>query len=68
VSSEKEYRAYANECLGWAKTARTERERDAFLQMARTWTEAAMIAKKRAASSKPTSRQLTRDKDDSASA
>jgi hypothetical protein len=64
VSSEKEYRAYASECLGWAKTARTERERDAFLQMAKTWMEAALIAKKRASKSA----NPQQDKGDSATA
>jgi hypothetical protein len=40
--SAKELRENANECLGWARTAKTEREREIFLQMARAWTEAAM--------------------------
>ena len=70
VLSAKEYRAYADECLGWAKTARNERERAILLEMAKTWTAAALIAKKRAASSKPISHrtQSKSDKDDSASA
>ena len=41
VSSPKELREYADECIGWARSARTDNERDIFLQMARTWTEAA---------------------------
>ena len=45
MSSEKEYRAYADECFGWAKTAQTEKEREIFLQMAETWLRAALIAK-----------------------
>jgi hypothetical protein len=40
VSSSKEYRKYADECLGWARTARSDRERAIFLQMAQTWLEA----------------------------
>jgi hypothetical protein len=40
VVSAQEYRENAQECLGWARTARTEREREIFLQMARTWFEA----------------------------
>jgi hypothetical protein len=44
VSSAEDYRAYANECFDWARTARTEREREIFLQMARTWLEAAVLA------------------------
>jgi len=47
VSSAEEYQAYADECLGWAKTAQTEREREIFLQMAKTWIAAALLAKER---------------------
>ena len=43
VSSVEEYRAYADECFGWAKTARTERERQIFLEMAQTWLQAATV-------------------------
>jgi hypothetical protein len=53
VSSADEYRAYADECFGWAKTARTEKEREIFLQMARTWLEAAVHADRRSASTEP---------------
>ena len=42
--SAEEYRAYANECFGWARTARSDKEREIFLQMARTWLEAAIRA------------------------
>lgn len=41
MSSPKELREFADECLGWAKTARTGRERQIFLQMSRTWLWAA---------------------------
>jgi hypothetical protein len=41
VSSVEELRANSDECLDWARTARTERERQIFLQMARAWLEAA---------------------------
>jgi hypothetical protein len=37
-----EFRAFANECLDWAKSARSDSERDIFLQMAQAWVEAAM--------------------------
>lgn len=37
VTTPKEYREYADECLGWAKTAKSDREREIFLQMAQTW-------------------------------
>jgi hypothetical protein len=35
------YRTYADECLGWARTAKTDREREIFIEMARTWLNAA---------------------------
>jgi hypothetical protein len=41
VSAAQEYRENAEECVGWARTARTDKERAIFLQMARTWIEAA---------------------------
>jgi hypothetical protein len=41
VSAAQEYRENAKECIGWARTARTDKERAIFLQMARTWIEAA---------------------------
>jgi hypothetical protein len=47
----KEYREYVDECIGWAKSAETDYERDIFLQMAKSWMEAALIAN--GASSRP---------------
>lgn len=44
MSSAKEFREYADECMGWAKTARSDQEREIFLQMARTWMQAAVLA------------------------
>jgi len=44
VPTPKEYREYADECLGWAKTAKSEREREIFLKMVQTWLEAAFRA------------------------
>jgi hypothetical protein len=40
----KEYREYADECLAWAKTAGSDKERRSFLQMAETWLRAAVQA------------------------
>jgi len=40
VSSLDVCRQNAEECLGWARTARTDRERDIFLQIAHAWSEA----------------------------
>ena len=45
----KEYREYAAECLEWAKTAKSDREREIFLQMANTWLQAASCAERRTA-------------------
>jgi hypothetical protein len=47
VSSSKECREFADECMGWAKTARSEREQRIFLQMAETWLRAAILAERR---------------------
>jgi hypothetical protein len=40
----KELRDNAQECLDWARTAHSEREREIFLQMAQTWLELAIRA------------------------
>jgi hypothetical protein len=44
VNSASEYREHADECFDWARTARSERERLIFIQMAKTWLRAAFIA------------------------
>jgi hypothetical protein len=44
VSASKEYREFAGESLDWARTAHSDRERQIFLQMARTWLAAAAQA------------------------
>ena len=44
MSLAEQYRAYADECFGWARTAKTEREREIFIQMAQTWLAAAVRA------------------------
>jgi hypothetical protein len=36
-----EFRAFADEAMDWARTAKSDKERAIFLQMARTWLEAA---------------------------
>lgn len=61
MGSAKEFLGYANECFEWAKTARTDQERDIFLQMANSWTAAALLAKQR--ESRPFSTPSTKDKD-----
>jgi hypothetical protein len=42
MSKANEYKIYAEECLGWAKTAETEEKRNEFLKLARTWMQAAL--------------------------
>jgi hypothetical protein len=39
--SSQEFRENEQEHIGWARTARTDKERKLFLQMARLWREAA---------------------------
>jgi hypothetical protein len=47
--SAKEYRDHAAECMGWAKTARSDRERITFLEMAKAWIQAAVVAERKLA-------------------
>lgn len=46
MSSAEDYRSCAQECFDWARTAKSERERDIFLEMTRTWLVAAARAVK----------------------
>jgi hypothetical protein len=48
MSSAEEYREFAEECLGWARTARSDWERRNFPQMAEAWLEAAARSEKNA--------------------
>ena len=41
-ASPKEFREYADKCIRWAGTAKSEHERDFFLKIARTWLDAAL--------------------------
>ena len=47
IVSATEFRENADECLDWARTARSERERAIFLQMAETWRQAAILLESR---------------------
>ena len=38
-----EYQQHAGECIRWAAKANTEEERQAFLEMADAWTQAALV-------------------------
>ena len=44
VSMAKEYRAYAAECMVWAEGAKSDAERDRFLEMAKAWLQAAAVS------------------------
>jgi hypothetical protein len=48
MSSAKEFREYADECMDWARTARSEKERAIFIEMAQTWLAAAARLEARA--------------------
>lgn len=37
MASAQDYRDYADECLDWARTAKSDQERKIFRQMAMTW-------------------------------
>jgi hypothetical protein len=47
VSSAKEYNEFAEQCLGWAKAARSAGERVIFLEMAQTWFQVAALVEQR---------------------
>ncbi len=50
MESAKHYRDYAEDCLNWAKAAKSDQQRETFLQMAQTWLEAATRAESQAES------------------
>jgi hypothetical protein len=43
VTTTEDYRHHARECLDWAITAESQKEREIFEQMVVTWFEAAML-------------------------
>jgi hypothetical protein len=47
VSTSSDYRSFAEECMGWARTAKSNRERQIFVRMAETWFAAALLAGER---------------------
>lgn len=53
VESAIEFRENADECLGWAETARTVRERENFLRMAQSWLDAAAYLEESAVTKEP---------------
>jgi hypothetical protein len=59
--STKEFQEYADECMAWAKSAKTDKEREIYLQMAKAWSDAALIAREKhiPAFAKPPSDEAT---------
>jgi hypothetical protein len=43
VTDAKEYRDLADECLKWAEETKDDAQREAFLEMANSWVQAAAI-------------------------
>lgn len=43
VTDAKEYRDFAEECLKWAEEAKDDAQREAFLEMANSWVQAAIL-------------------------
>ena len=52
-STHSEFRELAEEAMGWARTARSEHEREIFLQIARTWLQAALVQDRKLEMSEP---------------
>ena len=46
MSKAEEFRQYAEEAVRWARTSKTEFEKQAFTDLARTWTQAAAHAER----------------------
>jgi hypothetical protein len=46
-ASAKEYREFMEECLRWSRTAHSEKHREALIEMAKTWREAAVHLERR---------------------
>ena len=53
VSKADEFRRYAEEALRWAEQSKTEKEQIALIELARTWTQAAVQIESSLASSIP---------------
>jgi hypothetical protein len=42
MSNVDQFRQYADEAIRWAFQSKTEKERQAYIELARTWTQAAL--------------------------
>jgi hypothetical protein len=42
MSKTDQFRQYADEAIRWAFQSKTEKERQAYIELARTWTQAAL--------------------------
>jgi hypothetical protein len=43
MTSQNEYRLYARECARWAAQTKNQKDREAFLDMAKAWTHIALV-------------------------
>lgn len=43
MASARQYREYADECVAWAKEAKSDQDRETFLKMAQDWLHAATL-------------------------
>jgi len=60
VVSPKELRQFAEECFGWAESARNDNERRIFLEMATIWLQAAVTAERHEVDRGPGDERTTR--------
>ncbi len=43
MTTPEEYRRYADECMKWAREAKSDKDRETFLELASAWLQAAAI-------------------------
>jgi hypothetical protein len=59
-SSPEEFREFAQECLRWAGETKSERHRQALLEMSRTWIQAALEVERGSVHQRPQSSSSSR--------
>ena len=53
MSKAEEFRQYAEEAVRWARKSKTEQEKQAFMDLVRTWTQAAVHSERIVVNSSP---------------
>ena len=53
MSKAEEFRRYAEEAVRWARKSKTEQEKQALMDLARTWTQAAVHSERIVVNSSP---------------